>query len=421
MLSNKKKKAIAKGEVKPKSRKAVKITLIVTFSILAVLILLLAVGYFLVDRYIDSTLDYISYVSDGEEEWSGVDIDSPDYKDDYDMNIDYSDFVDPEAGRDESHPIYPPETSTDDPAQGGNGGGSSGGGSSGGGGGGYVRPPEPPYKPDYEILEGLFDGDTVTEAYDKDVINILLIGADTVSGNYARSDTMILMSINNVKKRIVFTSFMRDTYVSIPGYRDNRLNASFAAGGPSLLIKTIKLNFDIDIDHYFLVSFSAFEQAVNIIGGIDVTVNDVNYNYFNRYSQLSGLTKEQAIDGTHVIHLTGYEALLYARNRKYTDGDFTRTLHQRDFLIQFVQNCRGKSLSQLHELLKAVLPYVKTNMPKDKLKSMVWDITTYISYTITDARVPCAGSFNFANVRGMEVLIVNFPANQKYVKAKIYG
>ena len=111
----------------------------------------------------------------------------------------------------------------------------------------------------------------------------------------------------------------------------------------------------------------------------------------------------------------------YARSRNFYDGDFTRTLHQRDLLTQFATNCRNKSLTQLHEMLKAVLPYVVTNMPKDKLKSMVWSAVTYISYDITDARVPCAGSFNFANISGMEVLTINFPANQRYVKAKIYG
>ncbi len=412
MISKDKKRALAKGEIKPKKRKAVKITLIVLLSILAFLLLLIGAGFFALDYYIDDTLDYISYVSDGEEEWSGVDIDASDFYDDYDMGIDFSNFVDPEASRDD----YDPTVTPDNPS-----GGESGNGSGSNGGGGYVRPPEPPYEPDYEILEGLFDGDTVTEAYDKDVINILLIGADTVSGKYARSDTMILMSINNIKKRIVFTSFMRDSYVSIPGYNDNRLNASFAAGGPSLLIRTIKQNFDIDIDHYFTVSFSAFEQAVDVIGGIDITVNDVNYNYFNTFKQLSGLTKEQATDGTRVIHLNGGSALGYARSRQFYDGDFTRTLHQRDLLTQFAENCKGKSLSQLHELLKAVLPYVVTNMPKDALKSMIWDATTYISYDITDARVPCAGSFNFANIRGMEVLTINLPANQKYVKAKIYG
>ena len=404
---------------KKKKKKTGKIILIVLLSLLALLLLFVGIAYFVVNNFIDDTLDYISYVSEGEEqEWSGIDIDGSEYYDDYDMGIDTSNFVDPEANPDPDDP----DTTPDGGASGGNGGNNGNGGNSGNGGGNnYTPPPEPPYEPDYEIIEGLFDGETVSDEYNKDVINILLIGADTVSGRYARSDTMILMSINNLKKRIVFTSFMRDTYVAIPGYNNNRLNAAYAAGGPSLLIKTLELNFDIDIDYYFTVSISAFEQAVDVIGGIDITVNSTNYNYFKSFSQLSGLTKDQAIDGTHVIHLNGGNALGYARSRNFYDGDFTRTMHQRDLLTQFVTNCKGKSLTQLHDLLKSVLPYVVTNMPKETLKSMIWSVATYISYNITDARVPCAGSFNFANIRGMEVLTINFPSNQKYIKAKIYG
>ena len=56
--------------------------------------------------------------------------------------------------------------------------------------------PAPDEIPPYEIIEGWYDGNTVAAEYEKEVINVLLIGADTLDGNHARSDTMILMSIN---------------------------------------------------------------------------------------------------------------------------------------------------------------------------------------------------------------------------------
>ncbi|MBR4279382.1 MAG: hypothetical protein IKT34_04300, partial [Clostridia bacterium] len=93
----------------------------------------------------------------------------------------------------------------------------------------------------------------------------------------------------------------------------------------------------------------------------------------------------------------------------------------RDLLKQFALQLRTKSLSDIHELLKTVLPYVKTNIPKDKLRSMIWNALTYISYNITDARVPCPGSFQYAKINGREVLSVNLEANKKYIMAKIYG
>ncbi len=408
--------------IKPikKKKSTLKKILIALAILLALLLLLIGGALFAIDRYVDHMLGYISY-EESDEEWSGVDIDDPSYGIEDEMGIDTSGFVDPEAGTDTDPNVSVDDTSYDDEYDdeyddddnNGNGGGN---------GGNYVPPPpEPPYEPDYEILEGLFDGDTVTDVYDKDVINILLIGADTISGKSARSDTMILMSINNVKKRIVFTSFMRDTYVKIPGRKDNRLNAAFAAGGPNLLIQTIKLNFDINIDHYVMVGLSSFEQAVNAIGGIDITINNDNYDFFKTWDGIYGLSQAKATDGTHKLHLTGSQALVYARSRAFSNGDFTRTLHQRDLLKQFALQLRTKSLSDIHELLKTVLPYVKTNIPKDKLRSMIWNALTYISYNITDARVPCPGSFQYAKINGREVLSVNLEANKKYIKAKIYG
>lgn len=420
------KDTVSGGEpIKPKKKKSTgKKILIALGIILALLLLLIGGAIFAADRYVDHMLGYISY-EESEEEWSGVDIDDPSFGVDQNIGGDYSGFVDPEAGTDTDPNYSAPDVSVDvsipdDTTNPGNPGNTTPGKPSNPGNTAPQKPAEV-YKPDYTIIEGLFDGDNVSDEYEKEVVNILLIGADTISGSSARSDTMIIMSINNLKKRITFTSIMRDTFVSIPGRKDNRINAAYAAGGPNLLMRTIKQNFDIEIDYYFVVSLSSFKQAVNAIGGMDITINSDNYNYFYKSSQLAGLTEAQATDGTHTIHLNGDQALAYARSRNFRDGDFTRTLHQRDILKQFALQCKGKSLTELHNLLKTVLPFVKTNMPKKTLKSMIWNVLTYISYSITDARVPCPGSFKYANITGREVLVINFDTNKKYLKAKIYG
>lgn len=393
------------AEIKPQKKKMSKKkkALIIVGSILAFLLLLIVGALIAANIYVDNMLDLISYETE-EVSWEGVDIDSPEYNTNYGGGSIVSDpdsFQDPEGDK-----------------------GTEGGGGNGGGyaGGGFVAEQ---YKPDYTIIEGIFDDDIITDENDKDVVNILLIGADTLSGSGARSDTMILMSINHAKKRIVFSSLMRDTYVAIPGYNDNRLNAAFAAGGPNLLMRTIEYNFDIKIDYYFTVSIASFEMAVDVIGGVDITVNPTNYNYFNTYKKYNktfeGMTKEEATNGSIVFHLSGGEALAFARSRNFYDGDFTRTQHQRDLLTQVLTSFKTLSLEEMHKLLKSVLPYVATNMPKNTLKSMVWNVLTYVSYDITNARVPCPDGFQFANVRGMEVLLIDFRKNTEYLKAKIYS
>lgn len=280
--------------------------------------------------------------------------------------------------------------------------------------------------PQYEIIEGWFDGNDIAEEYEDEVLNILLIGADTIDGNHARSDTMILMSINPIKNRIVFTSFMRDSYIELPGRGYNRLNAAHAKGGPQYLIETLEANFGIDIDNYAKVDFTSFQQAVNAIGGVTLTVNDINYNYFYDWDGIYGLSQEEATNGYHTVHLDGDEALMYARTRKghrVDNSDFGRTLHQRDLLSQFVTNCKDASFSQLNDVLNCVLPYVVTDMPREEIKDEILNVISYVSYDVVmDSRVPCAGSYEDVVLEsGAMVLNINVSANAKFVKAKIYG
>ena len=276
------------------------------------------------------------------------------------------------------------------------------------------------YDTDEEIISGLFDGE-VSYEYDADLINILLVGADTYDKGTGRSDSMIIMSINKTKKTITFTSLMRDLYVPIPGYKDNRINASYSAGGPALLMKTIDHNFGIKIDYYVRVGFAAFRGAIDSLGGLDIVVNKDNYDYFKDFDEIKGLSKEEATNGNHIIHISGKTALHYARSRDFAGSDFTRTLHQRDLISQVIKNCRGSSVTELHEMLKIVLPYIVTNIPKDMLKMMVFEAINYINYDIVTARVPCNGSYEVTRRRGMSVLVADMEKNKAYLYSKIFG
>ncbi len=288
--------------------------------------------------------------------------------------------------------------------------------------------PKPDQDPEFEEIEGWFDGNTISKDYEEKVHNILLIGADTLDGSSARSDTMILLSINTEKNRLVLTSFMRDSYVDLPGKGYNRLNAAHSRGGPQYLIETLEHNFGIDIDSYAKVDFTSFKEAIDSMGGMDLTVNELNYYYFqyHGFSEIKGLTQAQACDGTRKIRLDGEAALRYARARKNYDGvqngDFGRTQHQRDFLSQFVNNCKTLGFNELDSLLKTLLPYIVTDMPSGEIKGHMYEIMEYISYDLSDTRVPCAGSWEYYTTsKGAEVLNINVPANAAYVKAKIYG
>ena len=116
-----------------------------------------------------------------------------------------------------------------------------------------------PYETSYER-----QADVLTQ---KGVTNILLIGTDTrVAGsNDARSDAMIVVSINPYKRKLVMTSIMRDSYVTIPGYGENRINEAYSRGGAALLIQTIEENYKLGIDYYAQVDFLALLMLLMLL------------------------------------------------------------------------------------------------------------------------------------------------------------
>lgn len=116
-----------------------------------------------------------------------------------------------------------------------------------------------------------------------DQINVLLIGVDAREGETdSRSDTMMLVTLDNANKEIKLTSFLRDSYVEIAGRNSwSKLNSAYFRGGIQMLSDTLELNFKVDIQYYALVDFEIFITIVDELGGInvDVTEKESYYTY----------------------------------------------------------------------------------------------------------------------------------------------
>lgn len=105
--------------------------------------------------------------------------------------------------------------------------------------------------------------------------NLLLIGTDSYSENArGRSDTTVLVQLDTESKTIKMISFLRDMYVKIPGRGSNRINASYAKGGASLLEKTLEQNFGVTVDAYVAVNFDRLVNVIDAIGGVEVDVSE---------------------------------------------------------------------------------------------------------------------------------------------------
>ena len=137
--------------------------------------------------------------------------------------------------------------------------------------------------------------------FDKDVVNILLVGSDngaqgSEKGDHGRSDSMMVATINFKTKELKLTSFLRDMYVEIPGHGRNKLNAAYAFGGEALLYQTLAQNFNIKIDKFCVVDLAAFEKVINRIGGIEMTLEQREAEYLNTTNYISKKKIEDTIE-----------------------------------------------------------------------------------------------------------------------------
>jgi len=260
-----------------------------------------------------------------------------------------------------------------------------------------------------------------------DVFNILLIGIDSrQNDNRGRSDSMMVVSVNKKSKKITVTSIMRDTYVHIPGHKNNRINAAFALGGADLLMETVNINFKIKIDRYAYINFFSFIDIVNSVGGVTLDVSQKEIPVINKYvKELNKLTgkpeKTDFLTTPGKLQLNGKQALGYARNRYVGNSDFERTARQRRVFEQIFQKAKKLSIPKLNDLLNEILPDVTTNMPESEIFSYILGAPGYLKYDLEQFRIPLDKAYKGLRVRGMAVLTIEFEKNVKALQDKIYG
>ena len=275
-------------------------------------------------------------------------------------------------------------------------------------------------------LEDLTSDDNTWEIpISDDVFNILLIGSDTrEEGGVGRSDAMILVSINQKTKKIYLTSFLRDSYVHVPGYGNTRMNHSFAYGGPDLLEETIEENFKVHVDRYVAVDFYSFMDVVDVLGGVYLEVTEEEQEVTNEYIwSMNKLTGEDwwtdYIWNPGYQHLNGKQALCYARNR-YVGNDYERTQRQRNIINILMNEAFHSSPSTLVELAQVILPQITTDLTKSEILNYAANAAAYMDYEIVQQQIPATGTYSGATISGMSVISMNMDENIEYLQSTIY-
>jgi LCP family protein required for cell wall assembly len=197
-------------------------------------------------------------------------------------------------------------------------------------------------------LDRAFDLDAIPEE-DRperlnEAMNLLVIGSDHREGNDesdARSDTTILMHVNEDGNAAYGISIPRDLYVYIPEDPDatvsdttDKFNAAYAWGGVNLTVRTVENLTGVRIDHIIEIDFNGLIAVVDALGGVTMNVQAADADGY--------ITDDPGIESIHGDHrffpagpnkLYGEEALDYVRQRyQYNEGDFARMRHQQELI-----------------------------------------------------------------------------------------
>ena len=296
-----------------------------------------------------------------------------------------------------------------------------------GGVGGYFYAKELTKKVNYQPLSSNQYASASSLRSENGVKNILLVGVDGGSqreGEIARSDTMMLLTIDDNHNQLKLSSFLRDTYIDIPGYKEDKLNAAQSHGGTQLLVDTLEYNFGIDIDNYMLVNFDMFITIVDSMGGVDVEVTEAEADYINskdHMTEVEAAAFPNEIIADDSVHLTGAQALWYARIR-YLDSDFMRTQRQRKVISAIVHKATRTDPVTLMGMLDKIVPMIETDLTSDEMMSLGMNSVKYIRYDIAQQQIPADNTWSNARRKGSgAVLEIDLEKNKQILQDFVFN
>lgn len=273
------------------------------------------------------------------------------------------------------------------------------------------KPFEGPYESGKPLLS---EPEMVMAAANKEILppkeaeralNVLLMGIDDRSSGFGgRTDSIIIATIDFSSDSIRFTSVLRDTYVDIPEHGYSKINAAYTYGGPGLLIRTLKYNLNIEIDHYAVIDFNGFQHVIDRLGGIPIDIQDVEIGEMNR-CMIN--TPQYYINEPGIQNLNGIQALAYARIRYVGNSDFQRVERQRSVLSQIALKIRGAGLKEGAGLISAMFPYIKSDASISDLLAYGYRFNKMDKLDTFMLTLPASGDYQSGFLDGQSVILPN--------------
>ena len=217
--------------------------------------------------------------------------------------------------------------------------------------------------------------------------NIAIFGVDSREGlleSGTNSDVIIIASLNNETKEIKLVSVYRDTLLNLSNDSYRKCNAAYSIGGATMAMSMLNMNLDLDIEDYVTVDFEAIADTIDLLGGVEITLEEEELEAFNKYvSETASVVGKEAntIDEPGTYLLDGVQATTYARIRSTAGGDFTRTERQRLVIEKMMEKIQEADLSTLNDIVDEVFPQISTSLT---LQEILTYVQAYREYSLTE-------------------------------------
>lgn len=222
---------------------------------------------------------------------------------------------------------------------------------------------------------------------------IALLGIDARDAEELKqnnSDTMILACIDHNNQQVRLVSIYRDTLLNT-GSSENekyytKCNDAYNQGGAEQFLRMVNQNLDLNVTKYATVNFKGLAEAVDLLGGLDITMRGDEIIHMNNYcvetSKVTGMDYEPVEELENdldmaTVHVNGVQAVSYSRIR-YDEGcDFRRASRQRLVLEKLFEKAKSAGIPTMLNVMENVLPDVLTNMTSEEIISLGMSVITY--------------------------------------------
>jgi LCP family protein required for cell wall assembly len=207
-------------------------------------------------------------------------------------------------------------------------------------------------------------------------MTVLMIGTDVRPGEnrHGLTDFMRAVRVDFRAQRVTTLEFPRDLWVKIPGIEHNlkterqKLNTAYAygspEGGPSLLARTLDLNFGLNVDHYIVANMNVFIEVVDALGGLDVTIPEGGIDGRTSTDRSARLVFPEGPQ-----HLNGEQALTLARMRNVSV--FARAEHQNMIMCALRKKIESpETILRLPAFINSFMTNIQSDLTPEQISQL---------------------------------------------------